>query len=398
MNKIRILSLDGGGMRGIITARLLLEVEKYLGAPLNQHFNLIAGTSTGSLLAAGLAIGMRVQDLIDLYKNEGTVIFPYRGRFHLKRLPVLLEHGVSAPKFSNDGLIRTVKKHIGYDAQGNIRYLSDVVPQNRMSRLVITSYDTHSRNAIVFKSWRKGKWYNSDTVVDSETGEKNHLALWEACVSSASAPTFLPPVRIDAALDDGTLHEYSLIDGGVCANNPTACAVAEAIRLLCDPNPDNEPGFDSRRRVAAQTPAQALQNIKVLSIGTGDVTDKMLWNTVRKWGLVKWGLRISDVLMDAPSDVHDYVSRQIISDPYPQDGVDTQYLRLQLDRHTLERLDRDSLSVNMDDARPKSLQLLENVAALYLQEKAVAAQVVEGWQSVYSNLDVVKLYLDALYR
>ncbi len=398
MDKIRILSLDGGGMRGIITARILLEVEKKLGAPLSQHFNLIAGTSTGSLLAAGLAIGMKVQDLIDIYKNDGEVIFPYQSLFNVRRLPLIFEYGLSAPKFSSDGLIATVKKHIGYDDQGNVRYLSNVAPKDGMPRLLITAYDTWSRNAIVFKSWRQDKWYNLDTVVDPVTGQKTHLPLWQACVSSSSAPTFFPSIRVDATLDDGTLHEYSLIDGGVCANNPTACAVAEAIRLLCDPNPNDDRGFEVKEWAAAQSPAEAIQKIKVLSIGTGDVTTKLPWSTVRKWGLVQWGLKIADVLMDAPSDVHDYVSRQIISDPYPVDGIDTQYLRLQLDRPTLERLNRASLSIGIDDARLDSLQVLENVAEAYLTANDLAPQSEGGSPLNYTNLDVVNLFLDKLAR
>ncbi len=73
----RILSLDGGGIRGIIAARILQVVEQQLGGPLNQHFDLIAGTSTGSFLAAGVALGFNSQQLINLYQDCGKTIFPY---------------------------------------------------------------------------------------------------------------------------------------------------------------------------------------------------------------------------------------------------------------------------------------------------------------------------------
>lgn len=381
MDKIRILSLDGGGMRGIITARILLKVEKMLGGePLNQHFNFIAGTSTGSLLAAGLAIGMRVQDLIDIYTKEGEVIFPYQKRYNPQRLPLLFEYGLSAPKFSNAGLIKTVKKHIGSNPDGTPRYLSHVGAQSGTPKLLITAYDTRGRDAVIFKSWRKDKWYNRDTVRDPvNPTRKTPLALWQACVSSASAPTYFPPLKVsavsdtDADKDTKKEHEYSLIDGGVCANNPTACAVAEAIRLLCEPESEADSTSEMAELPSAQSPAEAIQNIKVLSIGTGDVTASLPWSTVRKWGLVQWGLRIADVLMDAPSDVHDYVSRQIISDPSPINGVDTRYLRLQLNRSILNDFNPEALKVEMDDARPHKLKILQGVAADYCaeQEKAI---------------------------
>jgi patatin-like phospholipase/acyl hydrolase len=76
----KILSLDGGGMRGIISARILQEIERQVqekeGKALHEYFDLIAGTSTGSILTAGIATGKTSQELIDLYKNQGIIIFP----------------------------------------------------------------------------------------------------------------------------------------------------------------------------------------------------------------------------------------------------------------------------------------------------------------------------------
>ncbi|MFP4122182.1 patatin-like phospholipase family protein [Coleofasciculus sp.] len=79
----RILSLDGGGIRGIISAVILAEVERILNQPLNQYFDLIAGTSTGSILASAIATGRKSQEIIRLYQEKGARIFPYQGGWGL---------------------------------------------------------------------------------------------------------------------------------------------------------------------------------------------------------------------------------------------------------------------------------------------------------------------------
>ena len=108
----RILSLDGGGIRGLISALILKEVEKELkekGKSLLEHFDMIAGTSTGSLLAAGVAIGKPIDELIKMYEDEGEKIFPYHGFWSVfnivKRAKLILKYGLSAPKYDNEGLI-----------------------------------------------------------------------------------------------------------------------------------------------------------------------------------------------------------------------------------------------------------------------------------------------------
>ncbi|HEY9598951.1 MAG TPA: patatin-like phospholipase family protein, partial [Cyanophyceae cyanobacterium] len=105
----RILSLDGGGIRGLVSAYILQEIETKLKEnnkpPLREHFDMIAGTSTGSILAAGIALGYPINELIEIYETRGLEIFPYQKLFDMGRLKLLLKYGLSAPKFSNEGLI-----------------------------------------------------------------------------------------------------------------------------------------------------------------------------------------------------------------------------------------------------------------------------------------------------
>lgn len=170
----RILSLDGGGVRGVISATILAEIEKQINQPLNQYFDLIAGTSTGAVLGAAIAIGRSSEEIVEFYKQKSSVIFPYQSRFSLARIPLISNYGLSAPKYSENGLVQVIKQTFG-----NIRLFDIASP-----RLLIISYDTITRQPIIFKNWRKDKNYQN-------------TFLWEACVCSASAPTYFPAHKLN---------------------------------------------------------------------------------------------------------------------------------------------------------------------------------------------------------
>lgn len=375
----KILSLDGGGIRGVLAAQMLLNLQKRLGKPLNQYFDLITGTSTGSMLAAALVLGIPEQKMVDLYRMQGKIVFPYTDPLDVKRLPVMLEYGFLGPKFSDRGLKTVLQELLGE------KKLADV----SKSKLLITSYDTLERQPIVFKSW------------DSKFAQ---TPLWEACICSASAPTFFPAHKLEreyhgtvvnatettiifdqmAATDDGDYRnmdititdgkgkdqrriikqyngeqreaivdqpwqeipdrtstyqlykQYCAIDGGLAANNPTACGVAAAIRL----------GY-------------SLSDLHVMSIGTGDPTRQIPWESARKWGAFQWikGGLVIKVMTDAPSDIYDYITEQIIGD-------ESRYLRLQfpLDR----QLTAKKLSDDMDDASEENINNLIEAADVYI--------------------------------
>jgi len=190
----RILCLDGGGIRGIITARLLQEVEKQLQEhhqqSLAQYFDMVAGTSTGSLLAAGVAMGYRSQDLIELYQEKGTEIFPYQSLLSLKRWKVFFKHGLSAPKFSNDGLTKVLTELPMFQQDGRHVLLKEVGKRPDQARpnpiLLILAYDAKYRNTTFFTNYHPAspkRWYDN-------------APLWKVCVASAAAPTFFPACEL----------------------------------------------------------------------------------------------------------------------------------------------------------------------------------------------------------
>ncbi|NET35503.1 MAG: patatin [Cyanothece sp. SIO1E1] len=415
----RILSLDGGGIRGIISARILQyieqQLEKHQLGSLLDYFDLVAGTSTGSLIAGGIVMGRNATQLRGLYENRGIDIFPYTSRFNLRRLRLVLQHGLSAPKFSDEGLKTVLKDEFGYDAT-----LGSITPDLEKSpKLLITAYDTLRREPLIFKSWRHDKWYAQ-------------LPLWKVCACSASAPTFFPAqgpegpevqdmgqarggnantitlashaFREEDAYKDmeiqilegtgkgqvskighysgdlqiaqvnppwktppdntstyGIKLQYSIIDGGVGANNPTACAVAEAIRLLRHQQSEKQESSTS------SSMSEILGQITVLSIGTGNLTSRIPWEQVRSWGLAQWAPRIVDVIMDAPSDIHYYIARQIITAADVDDARSRHYLRLQ------PRLSQDLAAI--DNASPDYLRALVKATDKYLSNRE--AQLTE---------------------
>ncbi|MFN6566879.1 patatin-like phospholipase family protein [Dendronalium sp. ChiSLP03b] len=380
----RILSLDGGGVRGVVAATILKAIEKQINQPLNEYFNLIAGTSTGAILAAAIATGRNSQEIIDLYKQKGSIIFPYKSRFSPQRIPLLLKYGLSAPKFSDSGLIQAIKETLG-----DTKLLDITAPL-----LLIISYDTIYREPIIFKSWRQDKGYGD-------------VPLWETCVCSASAPTYFPAhklkKRVNGIVQNSTAYTitlgddassienifndtqiritsgtgkgqtriinkyvgatrlaflesswdripdksstysikyiYSAIDGGVAANNPSSCAVAEALRL----------GYK-------------VEEITVLSIGTGDRTRVIPFAKAQSWGLIQWAQPLIGVLFDASSNVHEYITNQIIHN---------QVLRLQF------KLDREltgkRLSDDIDDVSQENISNLIEATEVYIKQPQVQA-------------------------
>ncbi len=329
-----ILSLDGGGIRGIVSSYVLREVERQIAEQtdrsLRDYFDLIAGTSTGSIVAAALALGRTSEDLIQVYIHEGETIFPYRTFRSLQRWPLILKYGLSAPKFSHSGLIEVLKKHL-VGERGDLARLSDI----DRPHLLITSYDTISHTPLIFKNWRHDRWYAD-------------LPLWQICVASSSAPTFFPAYK----LTSGNAI-YSTIDGGVAAHNPVACAIAAAIRL-----------------------GHALDEINVFSIGTGDVAKPIPLEEAEGWGLSQWALRIPSVLMDAPSDIYDYVARQVLE---RADGGN--YLRLQFELNNRDTgvnpLTGKAIDEAMDNASQDNLRNLLEATEAFLERGTIAFQGVE---------------------
>lgn len=186
----RILTIDGGGIRGVVPAKILAALETKSGLPLARQFDLIAGTSTGGLIALGLGLGIPANKIVEMYRKLGEHVFR-KGRFLNAFSPKYrlrqLEH-VLRPIFSE-------------------RQLGESI-----TRLLVPAYDVSTKSLYVYKTA-----HHPRLVVDYKES-----MLRVAC-STAAAPSYF-----EAYSEAGT----SLVDGGVWANNPTGIAAVEAISLL----------------------------------------------------------------------------------------------------------------------------------------------------------------------
>jgi len=251
--RVKVLSIDGGGIRGVVPALVLAEIERRAGRPAASLFDLIAGTSTGGLLACALAKpgALPAEELVALYEVEGPRIF---SRTVFQRIR------------SGEGLLDEK-----YDASGLEdvldRYLGDARLRETTTDVLVTAYDTERRRPEFFKSTRAREETSRDAP------------LRDVARATAAAPTYFQPALIEGR---------PLIDGGVFAVNPGMCALAEVLRYT----PDAE--------------------VVLVSLGTGQLTRPFGYDEVKDWGLVEWARPLIDVVFDGASDVADYQLTQLL--------------------------------------------------------------------------------------
>ena len=257
----RILAIDGGGIRGLIPALVLQTLEAELGRPIAQCFDLIAGTSTGGILALGLAKPgqdgkpeHKASDLVKLYEEHGRVIFKRSFWRGVTSIGNLTEERYPA------NALETVLQ----------RYLGAVPLRQSVTDVLVTAYDIERRQPFFFKSWR---------------GDRNAVPMWQAGRATSAAPTFFEPARIEV---DGQLR--ALIDGGVFVNNPAMSAYAEVCRR------------------------HGPEDILVVSLGTGELTRPIGYEEAASWGLAQWASPLLNVIFDGVSDAVDYQLDQILGE------------------------------------------------------------------------------------
>jgi patatin-like phospholipase/acyl hydrolase len=221
--KFRILSIDGGGIRGLIPAKVLAELEAQLRAghsdkKLYEHFDLICGTSTGAILAIGVALGIPAQDLVRFYKENAKVIFP-RWYFMTRQAKALV-----SPIYSNKELRKLLKTIYSEANGGTPPLLNDL-----KTKVCIPSYNGNTGEINVLKTK-----HHPDYTRDYK------LPAHEAALASASAPVYFPPHSFNYDNEFGSGSNINMIDGGIFANNPALIGLLEATEKLKIPFKDIE--------------------------------------------------------------------------------------------------------------------------------------------------------------
>lgn len=258
-----VLSIDGGGIRGIVPALVLAELEKRLEKPVAGLFDLLCGTSTGGILALGLVKDAgnglpqySAADLVKIYQDRGREIFQRSFWRGVSSVGSMLDE-----KYSAKGLEKVLEEYFENEPMGSA-----------LTNVMVTAYDIQNREPVFMKSWHD---------------KFRSLEMRFAGRATSAAPTYFEPALTPIG---GAVR--ALIDGGVFVNNPAVSAYVEALRLY--------PGED----------------IFVLSIGTGELIRPISFNEAKDWGKAGWMLPVLDCMFDGVSDAADYQLTQLLGDKY----------------------------------------------------------------------------------
>jgi len=298
----RILSIDGGGIRGIIPGQVVIALENKLAQKTGKsdvriadYFDLLAGTSTGGILTClylypgedGATAKFSATEAVNLYLEHGGEIF---ARSLWQRLRSL--SGLGDEKYSEKPLVESLGRFL------DERNLSDLVKP-----CLVPAYNIEQRKAEFF------------TQHDAVKDKAKDFPLIHVARATSAAPTFF---QVANAISR-TNRRLSLIDGGVFANNPALCAYSEARRKM-ESNP-------------------SAKEMVMLSLGTGQVKKPYPYKKAKNWGAVGWIRPLIDILMSGVSDTVDYQLMQI----FDAVGGAEQYLRVNAELE-IARPDMDNAS------------------------------------------------------
>lgn len=304
MSTFNILSIDGGGLRGMVPIRILQEIETLTGKSIQESFDLFAGSSTGGLIACLLSIRdetrpkqpkYSLQQVADIYAEKGKIIFPIRTGLNklLHRIQSLF-----MPAYSASGLDRVLKQYIAEQT------ITDV-----LRPLLVATYDVNKNQPVFFKT------------SEAAGNPLANARLYDVCRATSAAPTYLPAHSF--------FYKNELmtgIDGGVFVNNPSMAAFAEISKY----------GNSGFYRTRENKPVQ-ITDVRILSLGTGSFEGTISNEDAASWGQLQWITRITDIMMKGVNKTTHYETGEMM--------IPGHYLRLNIEIP-------DKKYTAMDDASP----------------------------------------------
>lgn len=259
---VSILSIDGGGIRGIIPATFLIEFEKRTGKPICELFDLITGTSTGGMLTATLTLPdskgkpkYSAEQARRLYFDHGGSIF------HQSLLrSVTTLGGLLRPIYSARKLELILKQ-----------YLGDARLHTTLTEILVTAYDMASSTP----------WFFKTSFAKQNRAPVDDPLLTQVVRATTAAPTYFPPLMMEG---------HCLVDGAVFASNPALCAYAQARNMY----PDEK-------------------EFLIVSLGTGLQRNNWVCSEINNWGIAGWAVPISDVMLNSSSASVNYQMHALIT-------------------------------------------------------------------------------------
>lgn len=323
MSKVRVLSLDGGGIRGIVPATVVQYIEEKLieltgneQTRIADYFDMIVGTSTGGILACYYLspnpksgpnqpiAAYTAKTALEFYADKGYSIFNASKRSGFLGLRQLFH----AANYKPDTL-----EAIFEDKFKALR-LSDL-----LKPCLITTYNMKSKSAFFFSS-REPSILRRDFLVK------------DVARSTSAAPTYFPPAEITNLISQEKMIN---VDGGVFANNPTMCAYAEC-RNTTFPHMDKPSAKD----------------MLILSIGTGGGQfDIPKLHKSGKWGVINWAKTVPEIMMDGSFDTVDFQLKKLFGTLKPEHQLN--YKRIDVPK------DKRIYAADMADAGKENIEKLK---------------------------------------
>ena len=239
-NRFQILSIDGGGIKGLFSAAALAHLEEDLKIKISNNFDLIVGTSTGGIIALALGVQMSPREIVKFYVNNGNKIFPTKRFFPHSKL--------FFNKYNPEPLKKSLKE-----------CFDDKLLGDSKKRVVIPSYNIGEDDVYLFK-----------TSHHKRLRRDYKVPIWKVAMATSAAPTYFPSFR--------KIDNIRLVDGGVWANNPIMIGIVEAVSML----------------------SVSLDSIRVLSLGTTTEV-KGRSNKLDHGRLWQWKIEAVDVVLQGQS-------------------------------------------------------------------------------------------------
>jgi len=329
-NLKNILSIDGGGIRGIIPGQIMVEIEKAFKIKVSDYFDLMTGTSTGGILACAYLCPddkdptkpkFNAEQVVGLYFKKGEEIFDLPLFHKIRTVDGLLDE-----KYPDDGIDDALHEYFG-----NV-WLKDI-----LKPCLITSYDITRRKGHFFSQHK--------AAVNTEYNFK----LRDVARATSSAPTYFECPKISSE----TGESFTLVDGGVFVNNPALVAYAEGRNIFKRPTGEDATAKD----------------MKILSLGTGFSKKRYTYSKAKNWGKAQWIQPVIDIMMSGSVEVANYELGKI----YETIENPDQYLRLDAD------LKGTNVEAEMDCATQENMKNLKAFGKKLFKDNK---DKIENWLSL----------------